>query len=140
MVSQSPVYLSVLVCGAREWSDAAMVQAHLDRLLLSADKVLVVAGGARGADRAAQQWAKSQDPAKVKLEVHPADWKGEGKKAGMSRNQRMLDRLDELAKRGCKVRVLAFKDGFGSSPSGTENMVAIAKTAKVRGKIISHAA
>lgn len=140
MKTQTPRYLTVLVCGAREWSDTEMVQAHLDQLLASSAKVMVIAGGARGADKAAQVWAQSQDPGRVKLEVYPADWKAEGKRAGMSRNQRMLERLNDLAQRGAQVRVLAFKDNFGQSPTGTEHMVQIAREAKVRGKIVRHAA
>ena len=49
---------------------------------------LVIAGGARGADTIAAEWAKARD---IPCEVYMADWDGLGPKAGPIRNQRMLD-------------------------------------------------
>lgn len=139
-MSEAVRYLAVIVCGDRAWEDPAMVNRHLDRLLESYDRVLIISGGARGADRAAHNWAKAQDPARVKFELFKANWKSDGRRAGMIRNVEMLNRLTALAQRGCKVGVLAFKDTFGQSHSGTEHMVKIAKQAHVRGKIVRHAA
>ena len=52
------------------------------------DEIVVISGGARGADRfgenAAEHW-------NIELEIYPADWGTHGKAAGYIRNQQMLD-------------------------------------------------
>ena len=48
----------------------------------------MIAGGARGADTFAEEWAKA---AGLPCTVYQAYWKGLGRKAGPIRNRRMLD-------------------------------------------------
>lgn len=139
-MSKAVRFLAVIVTGDRAWEDQEMVNRHLDRLLESYDRVVIISGGARGADRAAEIWASAQDPERVLLQVLKADWKSHGRRAGMLRNQQMLKFLTALATSGFRVGVLAFKDTFGRSQSNTEHMVKIAKQAQVRGKIVRHAA
>lgn len=49
--------MKVLVCGGRDWSDQAMVDAVLNGLYEREHWITVIHGGARGADRYAREWA-----------------------------------------------------------------------------------
>jgi YspA, cpYpsA-related SLOG family len=77
---------------------------------------VLVAGGARGADTLADEWAKAQG---IACQIFMADWEGLGRKAGPIRNQRMLDE-------GKPDLVIAFPGG-----RGTADMVRRAREAGV---------
>ena len=55
--STRPDKLKVLVCGGRDFDDRAAVYAKLDRLHADRPFRAVIAGGARGADTLAIEWA-----------------------------------------------------------------------------------
>ncbi len=48
----------------------------------------IIHGGAKGADQAADDWAKSEN---IKSICFPANWKKHGKAAGPIRNRQMID-------------------------------------------------
>jgi hypothetical protein len=106
----------VLVCGGRDFEDRAALYAELDRLHANRPFRAVIAGGARGADTLAVEWARSRG---VAYDVYMADWKGLGRKAGPIRNQRMLVE-------GKPDLVVAFPGG-----TGTTGMVALSRSAGV---------
>lgn len=76
--------LRVLVCGGRDFQDQAKLWAALDDLT---GVVLVIHGGARGADSLGGAWAVARG---IPVEVFPADWAKHRKKAGILRNIQML--------------------------------------------------
>lgn len=76
--------MKVLFCGGRDFDDKFKAL----RVIKKFKPSLVITGGARGADSLADQIAKRLGIPRV---VYPANWEGEGKKAGVLRNQRMLD-------------------------------------------------
>ena len=106
-----------LVAGTRTFSDYAKLKQALDRLLQNhaPQSVVIVHGGARGADALAGQYAKERG---MKTVVFPADWTS-GKKAGYERNHRMHEYLSHFAKRGCVL----FWDGRSR---GTQHSIALA--------------
>lgn len=106
----------VLVCGGRDYADNAMLTATLDRLHAERGFSLVIAGGARGADTMAEEWARARG---IACDVYRADWEGLGRKAGPIRNGRMLTE-------GKPQLVVAFPGG-----RGTAHMVRIAREAGV---------
>ena len=108
--------MRVLVCGGREFKDADMLEDRLSALRVERGFSLVIAGGARGADTLAEEWAKAHGLA---CDVYQADWTGLGRKAGPMRNQQMLDE-------GKPQLVVAFPGG-----RGTADMVRRARTAGV---------
>ena len=108
--------MRVLCCGGREFLDREMLTAALDRLHRERGFSLVIAGGARGADTLAEEWAHA---AGVRCDVYMADWAGLGRKAGPIRNRQMLDE-------GKPELVVAFPGG-----RGTANMVRIAREAGI---------
>lgn len=85
---------------------------------LPRDGLVIVHGGARGADRLAGAWAHDRG---VTEEIHPADWAAHGRAAGPIRNAEMLASGVDL--------VLAFRSPGESR--GTDHMVSIARKAGV---------
>ena len=108
--------LRVLVCGGRDYQDRQFLVSVLDKL--RADCVIshIIAGGARGADTFAEEWAKAVG---LPCTVYRAEWERLGRKAGPTRNQQMLDL-------GMPNLVVAFPGG-----RGTADMVRRARTAGV---------
>ena len=106
----------VLVCGGRDYGDRAALFAALDRLHAERRFTMLIAGGARGADTLAAEWANSRG---VPAEIYMADWKRQGRAAGPIRNERML-------REGKPDLVVAFPGG-----KGTAGMVALARNATV---------
>lgn len=110
----------ILVCGARDYTDAKKIHTELSNLLHAYGPFILIEGEARGADRIARNWGDRHLP-RMNIKPFPANWKRFGRGAGPIRNRQML----ELGKPDI---VLAFggKDG-----TGTNNMVKIAKRAGV---------
>lgn len=101
----------VLVTGGRDYTDRARVYQCLDYLHRTRDVWRVMQGGARGADKLAEEWAATNEVECLRV---PARWKIGGKRAGMARNARMADYRPDV--------VMAFPGG-----AGTEVMVGIAR-------------
>lgn len=106
---------AVIVCGGRHYGDRAAVFDILNKI----EPMVVVHGGASGADTLAAEWCETVDYSKSVS--YPADWSRYGRAAGPLRNQRMLDenyaRLD---------LVVAFPGG-----RGTADMVRRARESRV---------
>jgi hypothetical protein len=108
--------MRVLVCGGRDFTDRALLEAELDRLHHARIFTVLIEGDARGADRMAGAWAEAQG---IAHEVFRADWDELGAKAGPIRNQQMLDD-------GRPDLVVAFP-----GRSGTDHMKRIARAAGI---------
>jgi hypothetical protein len=78
----------VLVCGGRDYADRQTLSDTLSRLRAERGISVLIAGGARGADTLAEEWAKASG---VECVVYHADWHKHGRAAGPIRNKRMLD-------------------------------------------------
>jgi hypothetical protein len=125
--------LRVLVCGGRNYNNTQKIYEILDILYevsqqskngsinLSKNKIVLIQGGAKGADRIASKWAKDRN---VEQEEYLADWDTYGKSAGFIRNSLML-------KVGKPDMVIAFSGGVG-----TKMMIDIAKKAGVSVEVI----
>jgi predicted Rossmann-fold nucleotide-binding protein len=109
--------MRVLVCGGRDYSDQARVNAVLDKLHAEAGIDFIIQGGARGADRHAATWALLN---RIAGQVFEADWENQGSFAGPARNKRMLEE-------GKPDLVIAFPGG-----RGTADMVRKARKAGVQ--------
>jgi len=99
----------VLICGSRQYRNAAAIERFIKRLPAGS---VVIEGGAQGADQLAGLYARR---AGLEVEEYPADWETYGKGAGPVRNRQMLEE-------GCPTEVLAFVHDPTNSP-GTANMV-----------------
>jgi predicted Rossmann-fold nucleotide-binding protein len=108
--------LRVLICGGRDYTDRTELYAELDRLHAEYGFRTVIAGGARGADGLAVEWAQSRG---IATQVFAAERGTFGRKAGPLRNARMLAE-------GRPDLVVAFPGG-----RGTANMIKQATAAGV---------
>lgn len=125
----------LLVCGGRDYGyrktpegkkvryepEIAFLERYLDTFAAhiratTGRSILVIEGGATGADEFAREWAQARG---LEYRTFPADWKKYNKAAGYVRNRQMLEE-------GRPEAVIAFKGG-----KGTRMMVAIAKGAGV---------
>jgi len=109
--------MKVLVCGGRDYTDWEYVYRILDLVHASVEITKIIHGGARGADSLAGSWAVKES---IETEVYIIanhDWAEHGKKAGILRNQKMLDASQPDI-------VIAFP-----GKSGTAHMVKISKEA-----------
>jgi len=102
--------MRVLVTGGRNFYDQNTVFQALDALEEKHGELVVIQGGASGADLIARNWC-FRHKSRVRMINEPADWKAHGKAAGPIRNQVMIDDHQPNL-------VLAFPGG-----RGTEDMV-----------------
>lgn len=109
--------MRVLVCGGRDYSDQTRVFKELIFLRTSPGKLIIIEGGASGADALAADFAKRYWVEHIQFK---ADWGKHGKAAGPIRNQQMIEE-------GKPDLVLAFPGGIG-----TANMIKQSKAAGIK--------
>jgi hypothetical protein len=109
--------MRVLICGGRQFADAAFLWKTMDDLHAKTPIAEVIVGGAVGADTLAEHWAKDR---RIPYRIFMADWATHGRAAGPIRNKAMLDE-------GKPDLVVAFPGG-----RGTANMLSQARAASVR--------
>ncbi len=104
----------VIIAGSRGFTDKKFLFNRAGwwyGSLPSTPEIIVVSGGAAGADKLGEQWAKFMDFPVHHYPVLAADWEKHGAKAGMLRNVEMAKVGDVL---------LAFWDGVSK---GTKQMI-----------------
>jgi hypothetical protein len=104
----------VIVAGSRSFNDYEHLEKTLDTLLQNKKFVEILSGGADGADKLGEQYAKTHGHI---LTVVPAQWSKHGKSAGPIRNKRMASMAEAL---------VAFWDG---ESKGTKSMLEEARKA-----------
>lgn len=113
----------ILVCGSRDYPDKERVYEVLDAYFARVGpRLMIISGGATGADSFARQWAVEQQVDHVTLY---AKWDLEGKGAGPIRNRRMAKLRPKL--------VLAFSKDFDKS-RGTSDMIRVAEKNDIKVK------
>ena len=107
--------MKVIACGSRHWTNGPSILEVLERFRPFASQVILLHGGARGADALAAYFAQHMGMGVV---AYPADWEAHGRAAGPIRNQRMLDENPDVE------LVLGFTpDPPGKPGSGTWDML-----------------
>lgn len=113
--------MKVVIAGGRDFGDhpddyeddfALMVKSADHLLSKTTRPVIIVSGGARGADTLGEHYAALRGYA---LERYPADWKTYGASAGLVRNGRMAEISQAL---------IAFWDGRST---GTAHMISLCR-------------
>lgn len=117
--------LRILITGSRDWRDEKAIGDALAAAWLEhgcGQALIVVNGGARGADAIAQRWACTMRNLGLPVhpEMHRADWDRYGKSAGHRRNAEMVARGADL--------VLAFPLG---ESRGTRGCMELARRAGI---------
>lgn len=107
--------MRTIIAGSRTCTDYI----HVRRAVEACGWVptVVLSGGTKGADRLGLLWA---DDHETDIEIFPADWESDGRKAGYQRNERMAHSAEAL---------IALWDG---SSKGTGHMIDIAKRRGLR--------
>lgn len=116
----------VIVVGSRSFNDLSLMYNKLDYYLQKQDKVLIVHGGANGADKLADMYAKDRN---IETKVFLPDWNKHGKKAGILRNIEMFEYASKFQNRGC----VAFWDG---TSKGTKNDIELSEKYNVPLRIV----
>lgn len=106
-----------LIVGSRTFNDYELLKRKTDYFLQNYQDIVIVSGGARGADTLAKKYAQEKE---YKYIEFTADWNTHGKSAGYIRNEQMHKFLSEHKLRGCIV----FWDG---NSKGTKHNFALAK-------------
>lgn len=119
-------YFFCLVVGSRDFCNYEVLKQKLDSLLQNKEKVIIVSGGARGADTLAKQYAVEKG---YRYKEFPANWELYGKKAGFIRNEEMHKYIAKAKDRGC----VAFWDG---KSKGTKQNFSLAKQHNNQIKVI----
>jgi len=97
--------MRVLICGGRDYANRDRMAEVLGEMMADWGMVVLIHGGATGADRLACEWAESVG---MLTREFPAKWKLRGRAAGPIRNQEMIDE-------GRPDFVVAFPGGRGTS-------------------------
>ena len=102
----------IAVVGSRSFKNYEFLKSILDAYI--GIVLVIVSGGAAGADKLAERWAKDNG---VPLKVFYPSWKRYGKAAGPIRNQEIVDNCDF---------VIAFWDGKSRGTMDTLKKAVIA--------------
>jgi hypothetical protein len=122
--------MKVIIAGGRYFDNYELLSTKCDKILQNQDDVIIISGGAKGADSLGEKYAKERG---YKLEIFPAKWDEHGKKAGIMRNVEMADNANSLiafwdgnsrgtkhmvetaTNKGLSVRVIKYKKGVGDN-------------------------
>lgn len=87
--------MRILVTGSRDWDDRDMIYQALamTRGDTPHDQMVLVVGGARGADAIAKAYAESMDWG---IEEYRPDWERHARAAGILRNIEMVDTWPDI--------------------------------------------
>ena len=117
--------LRVIIAGSRDFNDfpklmnsSIEILTEISKKRNDLDRIRIISGTARGADKLGEQYAKI---AGYELSKFPADWNGLGKRAGYVRNAEMAKFAVEDDNYGV---LIAFWDG---KSRGTKHMIDLAK-------------
>lgn len=107
-----------LVVGSRDFCNYNKMRELLDMYLSNwSGRVVIVSGGAKGADSLAEKYAKDKG---YLFREFPADWNAYGKQAGYIRNEEMHKYISKAKNRG----IVAFWNG---TSKGTAQNFGLAK-------------
>ena len=128
--------LRVIIAGSREFNDfpklmnsSIEILTEISKKRDDLDRIRIVSGTARGADKLGEQYSKI---AGYELSKFPADWDGLGKIAGYVRNAEMAKFAVEDDSYGV---LIAFWDG---QSRGTKHMIDLAKRCGLEVHVVNY--
>lgn len=116
----------VIIAGSRSFSNYKLLKRVCNKFLRNKRKthnVIIVSGGARGADSLGEKYSDEEG---FDLEVYPAQWDKYGKRAGFRRNEQMAEVADAL---------IAFWDG---KSHGTKHMIDIMNNKNLEVRVVKY--
>lgn len=117
--------MKIIIAGSRGFSNAKLLEKEVDAFIAreKIDEVVIVSGGAGGADALGELYAKKKG---YLIQRFPANWKEFGKNAGIRRNIQMAEFADAL---------IAFWD---NESRGTHHMITVAKQCRLNVKVVNY--
>jgi hypothetical protein len=115
------IHMKVIIAGSRGFSDFQLLYAKCEEVLANFDKVEIVSGTARGADKLGEHYASLKGHSVIQF---PADWDKHGAKSGMIRNKEMAIYADVL---------ICF---WNYKSKGSQNMIEVAKELNLKVYVI----
>lgn len=119
-------YFRVIIAGGRNFTDYNLLKNKCGNILANkaaTHHIIIVSGTARGADSLGEQYAREHG---YTIEQYPADWKTNGRAAGIIRNGQMANSADAL---------IAFWDG---ESRGTKNMIDLARKKGLLVRVVNY--
>jgi len=112
----------VIVAGGRDFNDYDLLDEKLNFYFqnIPMEKVLIIGGGAKGADKLGKDWAKENI---IEYKIFHADWDKHGKAAGPIRNKEMAEVATHLI-------------AFDTGGKGTADMIRQANDFKLKIRVI----
>jgi hypothetical protein len=122
----------VIVAGSRGFNDYSLLRSKLDAILSQLEgEVVIVSGGAEGADKLGERYARERNCFVMQMPVSTSLWDGRGRGAGYTRNALMAEiathcivfwdgesrgskhMIGIATKLGLPLRVIRYKEGQG---------------------------
>jgi hypothetical protein len=114
--------MKLIIAGSRTLTDYSWMETKLNNVLANTQEdVVVISGGAKGADKLGERYAKTRG---FDVIIMPADWDTHGKKAGYLRNKQMAQEC---------THAVIFWDG--ESP-GSKHMIDICQKLNIPNRVI----
>ena len=116
----------LVIAGGRDYRDYDRLSQEVDRYLKELhpkEKVIIVSGTAKGADRLGEEYARKKG---YRLEEYPANWQHFGRAAAVKRNLEMAQLADAA---------IVFWDG---ESAGSKNMIDCATGEHIPCKVIHY--
>lgn len=113
----------VIVAGGRSFNNYKLLEKKLDYFFSNKKEVIIISGGAKGADTLGQQYAKLRN---LPCEIYMADWDRFGKSAGYRRNEQMAEIADAA---------VVFWDG---KSRGSQHMIDLAKKKDLPTRVVNY--
>lgn len=120
-----------LVCGSRTFDNYPLLRDKLDKILSHKQNVVIVSGGAYGADSLAERYAKERN---YKLKVFLPNWVVNGRKdnqAGYKRNAEMIKFIQQYTP---ECGVVAF---WKNKSNGTAHTIGLSERYNIPVRIIT---
>lgn len=83
--------MKIAIIGSRTFNDYSFLKNKIDEIILNEKEVIVISGGAKGADTLAKNYAKEKN---FELIEFLPDWKKYKKAAGIIRNKLIIENCD----------------------------------------------
>ena len=120
--------MNILIAGSRDFDDYDLLEVTItqwakDNPQINQDEVTIISGGARGADKLGERFAREYS---LLLQIYPAQWDMYGKSAGYRRNQVMAE-----------VSNVAFIF-WDSQSKGTEHMINLCRSKNIDTHVIEY--
>ena len=115
--------IKLAIIGSRSFNDLDKLELGINQLNVQIDKV--ISGGATGADKLGEKWAKLNG---IEIELHLPEWEKYGRSAGIIRNKVIIQNCDYC---------LAFWDG---KSKGTYSSIELCKKHRIPYKVIQYLA